>query len=196
MRASFIIKTTIITAGLCLAAWTSMAQANIISGTPNVDFNNGSYTLSLASGAATYTFSDTNSRPDSVAVQTGGGALIASLFGSPDSFFTDESRAPYINGNGLDSFESYDTPTPISFSLNDAYLELALDLSDGRHYGYARIDGPSLLSFGYQSQPGAGIQAGATGQAAAVPEPPEIGLFVFALTLLGFGIAARQRRKI
>ena len=81
MRNSKFSKTWMAGLALCLSVWGGVAQSAIITGTPNVDFSGGSYTLNLFGGDASYTFSDNGNEgffADRVDVVTGGVALIAS----------------------------------------------------------------------------------------------------------------------
>jgi hypothetical protein len=204
MYTSRIVKTSIAAAGLCLATWGSMAQANIISGTLNDDFTNGGATLNLSNpnnlaDYANYSFIDNGNGVFSnpVSVKTSGGGRFAFVLGQPTSYFTG-SRAPYIDGNLLANFKKIHKYTPIFGSGTDSYLPIALNFNDGRHYGYIHTDGTELISFGFQSVAGQGIQAGtmSPGQGPmAVPEPASIGLLAFALGLIGFGFAVRHRRN-
>jgi len=185
---------------LALSLVATSAQSAVIGGAPNVDFSGGSYTLSLFDGDATYTFSDNGAAglfDDPVDVATGGVALIASspaIFGgNPTSYFSDPSRAPTIgNGTLLGDYKSFDTPATIANSGVNRYLGLAFAFPDGTRYGYARISGTFLSSFGYETVAGRSIVAGAP--ATAVPEPSAMAVMAFGLLLLGFGVNRRNRR--
>jgi hypothetical protein len=185
---------TVLVAVFSLGGLIANAEAGIIYAAPNADFSGGSYTLNLANNAANYTFSDTGNLLNAVAVQTAGDAKIASVFGAPTAYFTG-SRAPFISGDLAATFDGYDSPTTIPFTGTDSYLALRLDLNDGFHYGYARVDGPALLSYGYQSTPGVGIQAGAQ-PTAAVPGPSSLGMLGFGLGLIGLALIRRRRATV
>lgn len=177
------------------------ARATIISETPNINFSNGTYTLNLANGAASFSFKD--SAPgnffDPAAIKTGGSGLVASnppiLGGGPAAYFTG-SRAPFISGDLLAIFKAYDTYAVIQYSGTPTYVGLAFDLADGRHYGYAEISGPQFISYGYQTVAGEGIRAGAVGSPpTSVPEPGSLAMLSFGLLLIGVGATAARRRK-
>lgn len=196
------LKFSIATAALVLGAGFTTAQATVISGTPNVNFDNGNYTLSLFDGQASYTFSDNGATgfSDPVDVSTGGNALIASLPSNlfdpnsalqPTSYFTDEGRRPTIGPDLLARFASFDTPTTISNSATPSYLGFAFDFDGGTRYGYALLNGTELQSYGYETEFGQSIQAGAQGTN-NVPEPSSWGIMLIALGLLGAGVAARK----
>lgn len=180
----------------CTLAVAPEANAAIISGTPNASFETSDYTLSFGGGAATYTFSNTNDFFNPVAVTTGGTATIASLGApfynppQPTSYFTDD-RAPFIDGSLLAQFLGYTSPATIPFSISDSFLALRFMLDDGLHYGYARVGGPTVFAFGYESEANAGIQAGA--MAATVPEPANLALLSLGLFAMG-GLAVRRKR--
>jgi hypothetical protein len=179
----------------------SPASAGIVSSTPNVSFEDGTYTLNLVNGQASYSLKDSGGSgfSDNVLVKTGGTALLnetPDLFGDgpphPSSFFTG-SRAPYIGPDSGDTFTpfiAFDTYTEVPYSSTPTFLAMAFDLNDGRHYGYIKVDGPQLISYGYQTVAGQGIQAGAT----AVPEPASLGLFSLGLVMLGCGVIRHKRK--
>lgn len=196
------VKFGIAVAALVIGTGFTTAQASVISGTPNVDFDNGNYTLSLFDGQASYTFSDNGATgfSDPVDVSTSGNALIAALPSNlfdpnsalqPTSYFTDEGRRPTIGPDLLAQFASFDTPTTISNSATPSYLGLAFDFDGGTRYGYALLNGTALESYGYETEFGQSIQAGAQG-VNDVPEPSSWGLMLAALGLLGCGVAARK----
>lgn len=181
------------------------AQASIKSQSPDIDFTNGGTTIDLfnpghLSGPhAIYSFKDNGNQglSDTVSVKTSGSGLVASTFGTaPASYFTG-ARAPFISADLLvSSFRSFNDYTKIPFSGTATYIALALDFNDGRHYGYAEVDGPQLLSYGFQTIAGKGIQAGATGQTStAVPGPGSLTMLGLGVMLIGFGAMSARRRK-
>ena len=95
-----------------------------------------------------------------------------------------------------DLYLGYADPTNIRFSLNDTFIGLAFQIADGIHYGFARFDGTTLLSYGYETVAGQSVVAGSefTGPIAgpvAVPEPASIAIFGLGLA----GLAMVRRRK-
>ncbi|EMD83494.1 hypothetical protein C725_1395 [Pacificimonas flava] len=182
-----------------LLAGTS-ASAAVVGYSPNADFSDSPFTIDIGQGVS-YTFS--NAGPggffgtDLPAVSTTGSATVASLgppFNSepqPTTYFTDDSRAPFIDGDLLALFEGYDEPATIDAPV-DSFIALRFDLADGTRYGFARLAGTTLFDFAYESDVDTGIQAGADPEVAFdVPEPGMIGL----LGLGVVGIAAARRRR-
>lgn len=174
------------------------AQASVISGTTNIDFTNSIYILSLANGAASYSFQKAGDNVffNNAAVKTGGSALVNSFAGQPyasGSIF----RKPFIDGNLFGGFAAFDTFATVPRSSQSVYLALAFDLNDGRHYGYAEFAGSQFLGYGYETVAGMGIRAGAMAAVPSpVPEPGSLGMLALGLALVGAGSLAARRRKI
>lgn len=178
------------------------AQASIISVTPNTQFSNSSVTFSF--GDATYTFSNDPSHFDQLSVRTGGSAEVT-LLGTPPNSPHQPSGVggkgnllPTFKGPfGLQnySFDSFSSTTTIeSFQFYGPYIGLKFLLNGDVHYGYADVaDLNTLVSYAYNSVPGAGIVTGQ--QVAAVPEPSSLAMFALGLGLIGIGAGWLRRRR-
>ena len=132
-----------------------------------------------------------------VGITTGAGAAVTSLGApfynppQPTSFFDP------IRGSGVLVFDggyqySGFTRTPIPYSAAPGIIGLALGLSDGLHYGFAEFDGTYLVSYGFESAPGVGIDVGMA-LTAPVPEPETYALLLAGLCALG--TVSRRRRQ-
>ncbi len=190
-----------------IGGFVAPTQATVVGSTLNVGLLGSPYTLSIANGQASYTFSgmDTGfgSPQGPIFVSTGGSGLVSSL-GAP--FYNPAAPTSYnsgalIDGSLLGPFLAYSTPAPISYSSTDAFVGLSFALADGVHYGYAEVYGygvsngslsfsPTLLSFGYESNPGVGILTGAA--ATAVPEPSSLGILGLGLGIIGLAWIRRR----
>lgn len=123
------------------------------------------FTLTFGGGAASYTFSSVDTGNGlGVAVSTGLTGTVSSFFGS----VTDFSSGSAIDGAELNGFSSFSPAATIPFSGADDFIGLAFTLSDGLHYGYAEVNGPTLVAEGYNTTPNATIN---TGDSSATPQP-------------------------
>lgn len=180
--------TMLAAAGLMLAAAAGVgtAQAAVLSFDPGSDFSASSASINFGPGAALYTFAATQAPAlgaPTASVATGGTAMVSNLFGGVADFFAGST----IDQNGqLYDFSAFPTAAPIPNSAADDFIGLAFTLADGLHYGYAEIDGTTLVSYGFEQTPGASIQT------AAVPEPMSIALL--GVGLVGI-LATRTRRR-
>ncbi|MBV9749786.1 MAG: PEP-CTERM sorting domain-containing protein [Acetobacteraceae bacterium] len=181
-------KISAITLGIAVAGGMAGAHAAVISAMPDAALSSMAVPITFGSGAATYDFTAASTPyGPGATVETSGTALVSSLGG----MVTDFAAGSTIDQTGeLYSFSAFPTASVIPFSAADDYIGLAFTLGDGVHYGYAEVDGPTLVSYGNESMPGTSILTGATGPS-PVPEPATA-------ALLGVGLAgaalARQRR--
>ena len=176
--------------GLALAGGAAGAHAAVISAMPDAALSATPLAVTFGSGAATYDFTAASTAyGPGAAVATSGTALVSSLGG----MVTDFGAGSTIDQTGeLYSFSAFPAASAIPFSAADDFVGLAFTLGDGVHYGYAEVDGPELVSYGYESTPGASILTGAT--AAPVPEPATITLLLAGLAVLG--VAGRRARAL
>lgn len=175
--------------GLAAAGGVAGAEAAVISAMPGAALSTTPVTIAFGSNAADYEFTaaSTGYGPGA-AVATSGTAQVSTIF----SGLADFGAGATIDQTGeLYGFAAYPTATAIPFSAADDYVGLAFTLGDGVHYGYAEVAGPTLVSYGYDSTPGATILTGATGSGTAVPEPATITLLAAGL----LGLAATRRRS-
>jgi len=166
-------------------AFASSAKAAVVSFMPNAALTSAPFAISFGGGSAGYAFTavSTGNGPGA-AVSTSGTATVSSFFGG----VTDFAAGSAIDQNGqLYGFSAFPAPAAIPFSAADDYIGLAFTLADGLHYGYAEVNGPTLVSYAFDSTPNTSI---VTGAVAAVPEPASL------LLLAGMaGVALTKRRS-
>jgi PEP-CTERM motif len=162
------------------------AKADVLLFYPGADFSSTPYTISFGGGTATYTFTDISSTSTDPltedAVATGGDGLVNS-FSAPVSF----ALGTDIGDTGYD-FAPFPVATGIAFSIAETSIGMKFSLPDGVHYGFATTLGPEVLSYGYNSTPGAFIAT--TG----VPEPATWILLIAGLSALGAVAGSKKIR--
>ncbi len=170
-------------------------NAAVVSNVVNQDFSANSVSFGYG---PTFTFSNNGSGfPSPVSIQSDVDAAVTSLslFGPtlPTSYFDPARGGGLVFDNSFYQYTTFSTPTTIDYSFAPTYIGLRVSLQDGYHYGYAQFEGTFLKSYGFESEAGIGIEAGAL-TISAVPEPE-----TFAMLLTGLGIVsfvARRRRGL
>ena len=162
------------------------ANAAVVSFAPGQALTSVPFLVSFG-GGADYAFSAAaTANGPGAAVATSGTATVTSFFGE----VTDFSAGSSIDQNGqLYGFSAFSTAAVIPFSAANDFIGLAFTLSDGLHYGYAEVTGPTLVSYAFETTPGVSILTGAT--ATAVPEPASIALLLIGIS----GAMFVQRRS-
>lgn len=169
---------------LTLAATPANAQSVTAIG---ANFATTPYTYSI--GGNTFTFSGTGDPFGPLAISTGGGAMVNTIFGSPTTNFVNRGTVTF--GSGM-QYGSFPSATPIRFSNGDNFIGLSALLNGSTYYGYAFTTNSILNSIGFSTVPGAAITA-TTAIPSAVPEPA-----TWLTMLIGFGAvggAMRVRRR-
>lgn len=176
--------------GLALAAGlVAGAQAAVISATFNQSLSAAPVTVSFNGvGGFQFTAATTGYGPGAGVATTGMG-MVTTISGALTDF---EAGASIDQTAELYSFSAAPNAAPIPFSAADDFIGLSLTLSDGVHYGYAELLGPSLVGVGFESSPGTSIQTGATGSGTGItlttttttPEPASLVLLASGLAML------------
>ena len=174
--------------GIALAcALGGVAQADVIGAMPASSFATSPVSVSLGSGSFTFTgIPDTFPGNPPAEVSTGGSAMVTSFLGGVTDFSTGST---IDQTNELYGFSAFPTPSVIPNSAADDFIGLSFMNGSGLHYGYAEIAGTELVSYAYESTPGASITTGAT--STPVPEPPAAAILLTGL----IGLACVRRRR-
>jgi hypothetical protein len=174
------------------------ANAAVISDTYNQALTATPVTVSFDGvGGFQFTTVVTGYGPGAWVNTSGGAAQVTTIAGSVTDFYSGST----IDQTGeLYNLSSVSTPQMIQYSAADDFIGLAVTLNDGVHYGYAEVDGPDLVSVGFESSADTTILTGATGTGTgialntggpvATPEPASL-----ALLLGGVGMVLVGRRR-
>ncbi len=188
-------RLSVVALALACASACSLVHATPVVTHANIDFTGASTSFGYHGQQFTFTNVSGGSFDfNPVGVTTGVGAGVTSL-GAP--FYNPPQPTSYfdpIRGSGVLVFDSgyqYSsfTRTPIPYSAAPGIIGLSLGLNDGLHYGFAEFDGTYLVSYGFESTPGTGIDVGAA-LAAPIPEPE-----TYALLLAGLGVVGMVSRR-
>lgn len=176
----------------------SVAQATTVLTRANVDFTGTSTSFGYLGSQFTFTdLSNGSFNFNPVGVTTAIGAAVTSLGApfynppQPSSFFDPIRGSGVLVFDGSYQYSSF-TSTAIPYSASPGIIGLSLGLADGLHYGFAEFAGTDLVSYAFESTPGAGIDVGAA-LVTPVPEPETYALMLVGLGLLG---AVSRRRKV
>ncbi|MCQ0972167.1 VPLPA-CTERM sorting domain-containing protein [Paracoccus sp. TK19116] len=173
------------------------ASAAVVGFSPSIDLRNQDYTVGL-DDSTSYTFSNSGEGGSFgfglAAVETTGNAMVGSTFGSPSVYFTDPSRAPFVDDNLFTTYRSYDDPATIRLSERDSFIALRFMLQDGVHFGFARLAGLTLFDFAYETEAGKGIQAGPGPFTSPAPVPLPAGFPLLIAALGGLGLVRHKRK--
>ena len=173
-----------IVGGLAIGALSLVpAQAAITSTYTNLALTSTPFVASFGSGAGSVSFTAaTTDYGPGTAVATGGNALLAGTgFGLGD----------YEGGtvfDGTASYVAYPTATPLQYSAADDFVGFSYIGSDGTHFGYAEVFGPTLIGYAINTV------AGGTITANPVPEPATILLVLSGIA--AFGVTRRRTPRI
>ncbi|HET7314174.1 hypothetical protein [Salinisphaera sp.] len=189
---------TLIAVGALVAGMAGSAHASVIHTDLDQTLSDTPYTLSLGADSAFALRSvDDGSGGHDLALSTRGGGQVAgsSLFGSYE--YIDKFAAGDEIGDTTADFISTSpagtyADIPTANDLDTPYIGLSYLVNGLTHFAYIgfvqSVDGFSLADYGYETEAGQAITAGATGTANDVPAPG--GLFgavaLAGLALIGF----------
>ena len=129
---------------------------------PNISLNQQvmttPLTISFGGGMAKYTFTTADTgNGTGLAVATGGDGEVSSFLGGVSDFYAGSA----IDGSELYGFFAFPTASVIPNSASDDYIGLSFTLADGMHYGYAEVNGSTVVAEGYNATPEALTTTGA-----------------------------------
>ena len=172
------------------------ASAAVVGFSPSVSVANQDYTVAL-DDTTSFTFSNSGQGGSFglglAALETTGSAMAGSTFGNPTTYFTDASRAPFVDGSLFPGFQSFENPTAIRLSETDSFIALSFRLMDGIHYGFARLAGLTIFDFAYETEAGMGIQAGPGPFTSPAPVPLPAAFPLLIAAMGGLGLMRRKK---
>ncbi len=170
------------------------AAAAVVILASNVDLTSKPFTFGIT-GTDTFTISSEPREQfdfSPILVSTTGTAAVTTVFGAPSVFFTDP--AVTFGPNTFPGFSSVSDPTRAPFSLTASDLGLRYTAGGQDFFGFARFDGSTLYSVGFETSANTPILAGAQA-VAAVPEPATWAMMILGIGFVGGALRSAKRRQ-